>query len=92
MTVELLENRISAVETAIIEIRNELKRSNSTPDSTSDWWETRSSYSSDEVGRMLDELEPYTKYIRQTGECPPPGWNPGDPIPEPAGSLEMSEL
>ena len=25
----------------------------------------------------------HAKYIRRTGELPPPDWKPGDPIPEP---------
>ncbi len=83
MSIEILEDRLAAVESAICEIRNELKQSNSIPDAKSRWWETRSTFASDEVGRMLDELEPYSHYIRQTGESPPPGWKPGDPIPEP---------
>jgi hypothetical protein len=29
------------------------------------------------------DMEPFRKYIRQTGQFPPTGWKPGDPIPEP---------
>ena len=53
------------------------------PDPYSRWWENLGPPLSDEAASALDDAEPYTRYFRQTGEWPPPGWNPGDPIPEP---------
>jgi hypothetical protein len=53
------------------------------PDPHSRWWENLGPPLSDEAASALDETEPYTRYFRQTGEWPPAGWKPGDPIPEP---------
>ena len=33
----------------------------------------------------FDEAVEYGRYFRKTGQEPPDGWKPGDPIPEPAG-------
>jgi hypothetical protein len=30
----------------------------------------------------FEEAMAYGKYVRRTGQLPPPDWNPGDPIPE----------
>lgn len=83
MSTDQLELRLSAIEASLTEVRQQLSQLSAGPNPISKWWELRSSASEEDIGRMLDEMEPYTKYIRQTGECPPLDWKPGDPIPEP---------
>ena len=81
MSTEQIELRLAAIESTLAEVRDQLNRL--TTAQPKRWWELQSSFSPQAVGAMLDEIDPYTKYVRQTGESPPPGWNPGDPIPEP---------
>jgi hypothetical protein len=54
------------------------------PSPYSRWWEKLPpplTYVETEEERHFSEA--VTKYIRQTGDAPPPDWKPGDPIPEP---------
>lgn len=83
MSTDQLENRLTAIEASLVEVRQQLSQLSAGPNPSSKWWELRSSISEENINRMLDEMEPYSKYIRQTGESPPPNWKPGDPIPEP---------
>ena len=69
-----LEERVAALEKAVEELKKPLwTRSN--------WLDhlPRIQMSTEEWA----EYEAICKYIRQTGDGPPPGWKPGDPIPEP---------
>lgn len=83
MSADQLEVRLTAIETTLAQVLAQVNQLVAGPDPKSRWWERPTSVAPEEVGRMLDEMAPYTQYIRQTGDVPPPNWKPGDPIPEP---------
>ena len=83
MTTDQLEQRLKGIEAAVTDIRDKLDQLISGPNPKSRWWEQLGPPLSDDAAGLLDELAPRARYFRQTGEWPPPEWNPGDPIPEP---------
>jgi hypothetical protein len=84
MTLEQLERDVAELKVQVAGLlaqRPALLQSG--PDPYSRWWENLGPPLSDEAVASLDETAPFMRYFRQTGEMPPPGWKPGDPIPEP---------
>lgn len=78
MTEPTLESRLEEVEKGLAELRHHLLQP---PVET-----TKGILSI--AGTMtnypeFDELVEHGKYIRRTGQLPPPDWKPGDPIPGP---------
>jgi hypothetical protein len=77
MAVSTLEERLAAVESELANIRSQLA---SGPVSTKSILSIAGSMSN---FPEFDELMEHSKYVRRTGQLPPPDWRPGDPIPEP---------
>lgn len=76
MSQELLEQRVAALESQVAELRRKIG-------ADSKWWErVGRNWTPDEL-KAFDEVVEYGKYFRATGQQAPPGWRPGDPIPEP---------
>ena len=82
MSIEQLEQRLTAVERSVAELNRQVTAFSGGPSPTSKWWEKVPPMTEEEQ-KAFDEAAPYREYIRMTGDSPPPGWRPGDPIPEP---------
>jgi hypothetical protein len=85
MSLEQLEKDVAELKVEVAEL---LARFPPTPDVAGPdpytrWWESLGPPLSGEAASALDDMEPFARYFRQTGEWPPPAWKPGDPIPEP---------
>jgi hypothetical protein len=81
MSMEQMEARLAAIEGRLAGMDEKLTRLVAGPDPKSRWWEALSSLPPLPPPTAYDEA--VAKYIRQTGDCPPKDWKPGDPIPEP---------
>ena len=79
MAESTLEARLTAVEKSLVEIQRQLVNppAHSAPKGILSIAGTMADYPE------FDELMAHAKYIRQTGQLPPPDWKPGDPILEP---------
>ncbi len=62
MSTDQLELRLAAIESTLAEVREQLVRL--TAAQPKRWWELQSSFSPQVVGEMLDEIDPYTRYLR----------------------------
>lgn len=82
MSTEQLEQRLAEVEKRLADVQQKLDTLIGGPDPKSKWWENLPP-PTEEDRQAYEALAPYRAYIRQTGDLPPPGWKPGDPIPEP---------
>lgn len=73
-----LEERVAALEQAVLELRAK----QDAPRGILHWLENQQPMSP-ELQRAHEEAEAYGRYFRRTGKEAPPDWKPGDPIPEP---------
>ena len=73
MSTEQIEERLARLEREMAELRERIEARDRP------WWERLPKIDP----QMFDEMQPYSEYIRQTGDAPPDDWKPGDPIPEP---------
>jgi hypothetical protein len=75
MSQQSLEDRVAALEQAVTALQQHARKPR--------WWERpRPPLTPEELEDHL-AMEAYGRYYRETGKDPPPGWKPGDPIPEP---------
>jgi hypothetical protein len=77
MTTEQLEQRVTAIEKSVADLRSELSRV--VPTSRGILSVAGSMRDYPEFGDVIAA----GRYFRVTGRLPPDDWNPGDPIPEP---------
>jgi hypothetical protein len=78
-----LEDRLARIEQKLADVERKVDTLVGGPSPNSRWWENLGPPMTEEERREWDEAAPRRAYIRQTGQCPPPDWKPGDPIPEP---------
>ena len=93
MTIEELAVEVALLKTIVAELQRQVdelehsRKSNwlspGSPDPRSRWWENLPPPLPPESPEEEAERAAVTKYIRQTGDCPPADWKLGDPIPEP---------
>ncbi len=76
MTLEELETRLTKAEQAIEALQADAPARRR-------WWERPRPDATPVMEEDLKVMEAYSKYIRRTGNSPPPDWKPGDPIPDP---------
>ena len=80
MSTEQLEQRLATVEKALAEMQRQLAAlTNGVP--RKPWWEQIGRVRTPEEQQAFEEAMAYGRYFRVTGKEPPPGWKPGDPIP-----------
>ncbi len=77
-----LEERVQALEQAVAAMQPPGVKIIG-PSPYSKWWEKIPPSTFVETDEERAMSEAVTMYIRQTGDAPPLGWKPGDPIPEP---------
>lgn len=82
MSTEQLEQRLAAVEEMLAEVQRKLDVLNPA-EPQKPWWERIGRLMTPEQEHGFSDAMAYAKYFRMTGQDPPPGWKPGDPIPEP---------
>ena len=82
MSNDALEQRIAALESAVIELRAKLE-SHLAACPHKRWWNEPRAPMTEEDRKAWEEMEAYGRYYRVTGKDPPSDWKPGDPIPEP---------
>lgn len=75
MSASSLEERVARVEQSLADLQRQVSSGRSASvlsltGSMSDFPE-------------FDDLTAHGRYVRKTGQLPPPGWKAGDPIPEP---------
>lgn len=76
MTNLTLEDRVAALERAVLELRT------NPPSSFASWVATQTPMTGPEE-RAFEDMLAFSEYFRTTGRDAPPDWKPGDPIPEP---------
>lgn len=78
MSTDQLEQRLTAVEKAVEAVNARIDQL-----STSQAKGILSVVGSMKDFPEFEDVVAYGRYFRKTGQLPPPGWRPGDPIPEP---------
>jgi hypothetical protein len=74
-----LEQRVAALEQTVAAMQ---QKPLAAP-ANGKWWEQVGGAMRPELQDAFDRMVEYGRYFRKTGREAPPGWNPGDPIPEP---------
>lgn len=82
MSTEQLEQRLAVIEQTLADVQKQLAAlTNGSAKKT--WQPPTLPPMGPEDQEAFEHYQAVCQYIRKTGDEPPPGWKPGDPIPDP---------